>query len=248
MEPLTLTIVSVLAVAALVASTFGFGVGLIAMPVLAAMVDIQTATPLVALVIMTVVVIVLLRQWRDVEFYSVWRLILASVLGIPLGLFLLKGIHDQVMKLALAIIIMGFSGYNIFTPHMLTLKTDRASYLFGILAGVLGGAYTIPGPPIVIYGVLRQWSPNAFRVTLLGCFFPITTMLLAGHYSAGLWTPTVLRLFALSLPAVLVAIAIGNYINRAMPGGKFDKVIHILLMGIGLVLSVQVLKTMLSAS
>jgi uncharacterized membrane protein YfcA len=141
MDPLTLTIMGVLSVAALVASIFGFGVALIAMPVLAVMVDMKTATPLVALVIMTVVVTILSRQWREVQFQSVWRLILASVFGVPIGLFLLNGLHDQVMKLSLALIIIAFSCYNVFTPHMLVLKTERASYLFGIVSGILGGAY-----------------------------------------------------------------------------------------------------------
>jgi uncharacterized membrane protein YfcA len=248
MDPLTLAITGVLFVAALVASIFGFGVGLIAMPVLAAMVDVKTATPVVGLVTVTVVVTVLLRHWREVQFQSVWRLILASCVGVPLGLFLLKGVHDQVMKLALAIIIMAFSCYNAFTPQMLTLKTEHASYLFGVVSGILGGAYTIPGPPVVIYGVLRQWTPSAFRVTLLGYFLPSTFLLLLAHYSAGLWTPAVLRLFAVSLPAVLVAIVIGNYVHRSVPKGKFDRVIHLLLICIGLVLFVQVLKTMVSAS
>jgi uncharacterized membrane protein YfcA len=248
MDPLTLTIMGVLSVAALVASTFGFGVALIAMPALAFMIDIKTATPLVALVIMTVVVTVLLRQWREVQFQSVWRLILGSIFGVPLGLFLLKGLHDQVMKLSLALIIIAFSCYNVFTPHMLVLKTERAAYLFGMVSGILGGAYTTPGPPIVMYGVLRQWPPSTFRVTLLGYFLPSTVLVLTGHYAAGLWTSSVLRLFAFSLPGVLVAIVMGNYINRVIPKGKFDRAVYVLLICVGVVLSMQVLKTMMSAA
>jgi len=248
MDFLTLAIIGVLAVAALVGSTFGFGFGLIAVPFLAVMVDMKTATPLVGLVVITVVVTVLLRQWHEVQFQSVWRLILASSLGVPLGLFLLQDVHDQVMKLALALIIMAFSWYNLFTPNLLTLKTERASYLFGLVSGILGGAYLLPGPPIVIYGVLRQWAPSAIRVNLLGYFLPNTLLLILGHYSAGLWTPAVLRLFTYSLPAVLVATITGNYINRAIPKGKFDRVIHVLLICIGLALFVQVLKTMVLVS
>lgn len=69
-----------------------------------------------------------------------------------------------------------------------------------------------------------------------------------GAKGGGTWTPAVLRLFAFSLPAVLVAIVMGNYINRAIPKGKFDRVIYMLLICIGPVLSVQVLKAMVSAS
>jgi uncharacterized membrane protein YfcA len=248
MESHTAAIIGILFVASLTASTFGFGVGLIAMPILAVIVDIKTASPLVGLVITTVIVTILLRQWREVQFKSVWRLIIASFLGVPVGLFLLKGAHDHVMKLVLAVIIIAFSFYNLFTPHLLTLKTERSSYLFGGLAGILGGAYTIPGPPIIIYGILRQWPPSSFRVTLLGCFLPSTILVIFGHYSAGLWTSTVLQLYACSFPAVLLAIVIGNRINRSLPKGKFDSVIYGLLIVIGLLLSMQALQAMLSIS
>jgi hypothetical protein len=248
MDPLTLAIIVILFVAALMSSTFGFGVGLIAMPVLAFMMDLKTATPLVTLVGMTVVVTILLRQWREVQFKSVWRLIISSFAGVPLGLFLLKGTHDHVMKLALSIIIMAFSFYNLLTPHMLTLKTERSSYLFGVLSGTLFAAYTLPGPPVIIYGVLRQWTPSSFRVTLLGYFLPSTCLVILGHYAAGLWTSSVLHLYAFSLPAVLLAIVIGNRINRSIPAGKFDRVISVLLILMGFVLSIQAILTMVSAS
>ena len=42
---------------------------------------------------------------------------------------------------------------------------------FGFFAGILGGAYNTNGPPVVIYGSLRKWSPATFRATLQGYFF-----------------------------------------------------------------------------
>lgn len=248
MEPLTFAIMGVLFVGALIASTFGFGVGLIAIPLLAVMVDIKTATPLVTLVGMTVVVTILLREWREVQFKSVWRLIISSFIGIPLGLFLLKGAHGQVMKLGCSFIIMAFSSYNLLTPRMLTLKTERSSYLFGVLSGILFAAYSIPGPPIIIYGVLRQWTPSSFRVTLLGYFLPTACLVMFGHYASGLWTPSVLHLYAFSLPAVLLAVVIGNRINRSIPKGYFDRVINVLLILIAFLLAIQAIHAMVSPS
>ena len=33
----------------------------------------------------------------------------------------------------------------------------------GFLAGVLGGAYGMNGPPLAIYGPQRRWTPEFFR-------------------------------------------------------------------------------------
>ncbi len=163
MSSLDFTIMGVLAVASLVASTFGFGVALIAMPILAALTDLKTGAPLVALGIMTVVAVVLIREWREVEMRSVWRLIVASMIGVPIGLLLLKVAPDKPMKLSLAALIVLFSSYCLLAAKRLQLKTDKSSYAFGILSGVFGGAYTIPGPPVIVYGLLRSWPQQHSR-------------------------------------------------------------------------------------
>lgn len=240
MSNLDTGIMMVLALASFVASTFGFGVALVAMPILAIMIDMQTGAPLVALVIMTVVVGVLLRSWKQVQFGSVWRLVVASVVGVPIGLLLLKGASDQAMKGSLAAIIIVFSAYCLFGARRIRLPTDRSSYAFGVLSGVLGGAYTIPGPPVIVYGLLRNWAPETFRATMLAYFLPSTALMLVGHYAAGLWTEKVLRLFALSLPGIVVGIALGSYANRFINPAKFERLTHLMLIVIGFALAYQV--------
>jgi hypothetical protein len=68
---------------------------------------------------------------------------------------------------------------TILTPAVLFLATViRSAFGFGgalvavpLSAGVLGGAYGMNGPPLVIYGSLRGSSPQHFRATLQGYFF-----------------------------------------------------------------------------
>jgi uncharacterized membrane protein YfcA len=150
------------------------------------------------------------------------------------------------MKMLLSLITIGFSLYNLLASHQITLKTERSSYIFGIFSGVLGGAYNIHGPPIIMYGLMRQWASDSFRVTLLGYFLPSTFIMVLGHYAAGLWTPYVIHLYILSIPAVFPAIFIGNRINRSIREGKYDRFIYILLIFVGVSLFIQVFNSMLS--
>ena len=48
------------------------------------------------------------------------------------------------------------------------------------------------GPPLVIYGALRRWSPQYFRATLQGYFLPATLAGLIGYAATGL-RPTARR-------------------------------------------------------
>ncbi len=226
-------------------STFGFGDALIAMPLLALVVDMQTATPLVAMVACTIAMTILIRQWRHVQFRSAWRLIVSTMVGIPIGLIFLRGSHENLLKLTLAGVIVSFSIYQLLKPQFLKLKSEGSAFVFGFFAGILGGAYNTNGPLIVIYGSLLRWPPETFRATLQGYFFLTGILLLTGHASAGLWTPIVLRTYLIILPVVLISIWVGGKLHHAIPAGRFDKAIHILLICIGLFLGVRTVLAML---
>ena len=234
-----LLIYVILFVSTFIHSTLGFGQALIAMPLLAMVVELKSATPLVAFVLMTIAAVILLRNWRVVDLSAVWRLVLSSCLGIPVGLFLLKGIPEGLMKAFLGILVILFSLYNLADRYLKIIDLNRVSgssriaYLFGFVAGIVGAAYNTSGLVITIYATLRNWSPDRFRSTLQSYFVFTGILILASHGLAGLWTPYVLRLYVTALPLVLVAIFLGGKLNRFIPQGQFDGYVNVglLLMG-----------------
>jgi uncharacterized membrane protein YfcA len=129
--------------------------------------------------------------------------------------------------------VISFSLYKLFRPNLFHLKTNRSAVLFGLVAGMLGGAYNTNGPPIIIYGTLRRWSSEHFRDTLQGVLLPINIAIIIGHAGAGLWTSEVWILFLWSLPLVVLAIWGGNKLNKLIPPDKFTKYVYILLLIIG---------------
>ncbi len=234
----SLPILSILFLAAFTRSALGFGDALIAMPLLALVINMQTATPLVAFGATTIAATILLKQWRSVDIRAAWRLILSSLLGIPFGLLLLKTAPESIVKAVLGVVLIGFGLYNLVKPHLPPLRSEKLAYLFGWVAGVLGGAYNTNGPPVIIYGALRKWPPESFRATLQCYFLPTGLMILIGHGLAGLWTPTVLRLYAYALPLILLAILLGGRLNKVMSGGQFNRVVYAILVVMGILMFV----------
>ena len=236
LDALTLIVSAIIFFATVTRSTLGFGGPLISMPLLTLAVGIETATPLSALVASTNAIIILLCNWRSVQITSAWRLVLASLLGVPIGLLFLKGAYEGVVKAVLAMVIISFSLYSLTKPRLVTLASEKSAYLFGFVAGILGGAYNTNGPPIVVYGTLRKWPSESFKATLQGYFFPTGLFILFGHGLGGLWTPSMLHFYLISLPFVFLAFIVGTRLNRSIPSGKFDRVVHVFLIGIGVML------------
>jgi uncharacterized membrane protein YfcA len=221
---------------AFVRSALGFGDAVVAMPLLALVLGITTATPLVALVASTIALSILIKNWRKADFHATWRLIVASFAGIPIGLLFLTEVPETYLKLCLGILITGYGMYRILKPALSIGRAPLPAFLFGFFAGVLGGAYNTHGPPVVIYGTLRRWSPQDFRATLQGYFLPTGLMIAAGHGAAGLWTATVAKLYLLCLPCVGLGIFLGGKVNRSIRGDLFLSIINFVLIGLGLLL------------
>jgi uncharacterized membrane protein YfcA len=236
------TIVAVSAViflATLIRSAFGFGEALVAVPLLALLIRVEEAVPLATLVSITVAGIVVAQDWRKIHFRSAGRLVIATLFGIPLGLWLLAAVAEPVVKAVLAGVIIGFSSYCLVSRSLYELKSDRLAWLFGFGAGVLGGAYGMNGPPLVIYGSLRHWSPEHFRATLQGYFLPASLLGMGGYWLAGLWVPAVTCYYLWSLPFALAAIFVGRTINRRLSGRSFLRYVHVGLLLVGAALLIQ---------
>ncbi|MBI9054214.1 MAG: sulfite exporter TauE/SafE family protein [Bacteroidales bacterium] len=225
-------IIGVVFISTLTRSTFGFGDALIAMPLLALFIDIKIATPLVALIAFFIAISILIRSWQRVEIKSAWRLIVSSLIGIPIGLWFLDDINENIIKLVLGIIVLFFAIYSLVKPKLHQLKGEKLSWLFGFIAGILGGAYNTNGPPIVIYSSLKKWNPENFRATLQGYFFTTGILVITGHGIAGNFTKEVLLYFICTLPIVILAIYLGRIYNKRI-SHNFYKYIYIILIVIG---------------
>jgi uncharacterized membrane protein YfcA len=233
---LIMLVLTILFISTLTRSTFGFGDALIAMPLLSLFIDVQIATPLVQLIASVIAFIIVGQSWRNIDLRITWRLILSSALGIPVGLLLLKMAPEGVVIGLLAALLIGYGLYNLARPQLPQLANQRWAYGFGFVAGILGGAYNTNGPPVIIYGTLRKWSPERFRATLQGYFLPVGLVILLGHALGGLWTRQVWQLFGLSLPIVLAAIFLGARLNRRIPPNRFDRLIYAILVVLGVIL------------
>jgi uncharacterized membrane protein YfcA len=238
-----LPVLGVIFLATLIRSAFGFGEALVAVPLLALLIPVEQAVPLATLVSITVALIVLAQDWQKVHGQSAWRLILSTFAGIPLGVWLLQGAAEGVVKAVLAVVIMVFSTYCLASRRPVELKDDGWAWLFGFSAGVLGGAYGMNGPPLVVYGTLRRWSAEQFRATLQGYFLPASMAGMCGYWLTGLWVPAVTRYYLLCLPLAVTAIFLGRAINRRLKGPRFVLCIHAGLVVVGAVLLLQALWT-----
>lgn len=235
----TLVVILILFAGTLVRSALGFGEALIAVPLLALLLPVEVAAPTAVLVSITIALVIFAQEWRSVHYRSAGWLLLFTLFGIPAGLYLLKAFPEPVVKAILGMVIAGFALYSLRGRRRLEWKDDRFAWVFGWTAGLLGGAYGMNGPPLVIYGSYRGWTPERFRATLQAYFLPASIAGMGGYWAAGLWTPAVNHYYFTSLPAVLTAIFLGRYLHRRLPAERYFLLVYLSLTAIGGVLVLQ---------
>lgn len=231
--PMILGALLILSLAGFTRGAVGFGDALLAMPLLTLLATIELATPLVALSALTISIFTLWRSWRQADVRAAAHLVLASLLGIPFGLWFLKSLPEQIVTGALGIFLIIFALYRLSRPASTGKIGGRWGSAFGFIAGVIGGAYNTFGPPVILYATLRQWPPDKFRATLQGYFLLTGVMITISHGLAGLWTPLVFQLFILSIPCILLGILLGIRVGRRIPHAVFERLVLVALLLLG---------------
>lgn len=233
-----LVVLLIIAVASVSQTAVGFGAPLIAMPVLVPLLGIQVATPLSTLAGLLLSILILLRFRQSLNFRTVTHLLLASLLGVPLGVALLNWIDAAVLTTILGVLVVGYALYGLFAPTLPKLSHLAWAYGLGFLAGVLGGALNTSAPAIVVYGSSQRWPPEAFRTNLQGYFLITNSAILVAHGLDGNLTAVFWQTALWSLPGILLGFVTGLWLANRIDPARFTQLVFglLLLLGINLIL------------
>ena len=227
-------VVAVIFLAVFTQSLSGFGIALVAMALLPTLIDIHVATPLVAVVGVTIEFFLLIRYRSALNIQVVWRLIAASIVGIPLGVWALSKLDEDLVLGILGVLITVYALYALFKLHLPRFDHPLWVYVFGFAGGVLGGAYVTSGPPVVVYGDSQRWERDEFKSNLQGFFFFSSIFIVVAHAIGQNLTRIVWWYYLLCIPAMVVGIIAGTSLDRVIDPDIYRKIVLGLLVVLGL--------------
>lgn len=212
----------------------GFGAGLVSMAFLPGILGVRTAVPLVALFTCTLELILLIRFRAAFNLRAVWRMALTTLLGIPLGVWALRGLSEKILLPVLGVVMAGYALYALLNLKLPRLEHPAWAYLTGFLSGLLSGAYSVGGPPVIIYGNCRCWEPDEFKSNLQGFFLLNDGLAIVNHAIAGNLTHLVWTGYLWALPVVALGLLVGAGLDRFLNPQLFRKLVLVLLVIMGL--------------
>ena len=211
----------------------GFGVALLAIPLLAVLLDVKTVVPLAALAAMTTHVIVLVQLRHHFDWSKILPLIISAIPGVAVGALFLKHLDRTVILYILGVLLITYSVYSLFLRIPVKEMKKGWVFPFGFTAGLLGGALSTPGPPAIVYASMQSWSKDQIKVTLQGFFILSGIIVILFHILNGITTLYVLKLYGASIPMLFIGTYAGSLFYGRINDEGYRKLVLIILFLLG---------------
>jgi uncharacterized membrane protein YfcA len=188
----------------------GFGFALAAVPALSLMMNPVVVVPCTLLLAVAAGVQVLPKLRHLPHWRSVWILVAGSLVGSPIGIWLLASLSANAMRAGIGIVLMAAVAVLWRQPRISNSPPTALGLVTGVASGVLNGSTALGGPPVILFFLSSTDSVIVARASLIMYFFFATCGTLAYDAARGLIDRHVLLLAALFFPALYLGNWLGD--------------------------------------
>ena len=215
--------------AAIVRGYSGFGFSLLAITAMSLIMPPSAIVPSLYMLELAAGVHLLPGVWKDIHWRSIRPLLVGSLAGTPIGVWLLANIPAAPMQVALGplmllAVALLWQGYA-----LKTMPGPAASVTTGAASGLLNGAYGIAGPPVILFYFSSPAGTVAGRASLIAYFIgtDVIGMPMLAYSGLVTWETFIRALFF--LPAMLAGVWVGARSFKTADPATFRKIVLIVL-------------------
>jgi uncharacterized protein len=216
----------------------GFGTGMTAMPIWLFALSPMLAAQLVAAGGVAGQLSTLRAVWPQIHLRALAPYLVAGLVGVPIGFWLLPLADPRLFKLAVGGIIITYCLIMQFAAHRLRIANtgQLAQVAVGFIGGIAGGFAGLPGPPMIIWAASRGLGKDEKRALFQTFNLTILAAMLVASAANGLIGWSFFRVFLISLPATLLSARVGHWVYARLNEHRFDALVLALLATSGLML------------
>ena len=218
----------------------GFGAGMVGIPLLAFVMPVHTAVPMFSILVLTLFVVISIRDWKAVVRDELRRLIVPTLLGVVLGIILLQQLDNRMLLKLLGGLLITYATYatavQIFGLPQLNCS-HRWAFPVGFVGAVIDTVFSGGGGTlVVIYLHMRGVGRQPFRATVAVVWLVEMIARMIGYGAAGYYSWGTLLLCLILLPMMWAGTYAGEKIGNRISQETFSKILAALLALTGVML------------
>jgi uncharacterized membrane protein YfcA len=219
----------------------GFGTALTGLPLWLQAVEPLLAAQLAAACAMVGSSASLPSIWHAIDWRRLAPMLVAGLVGIPLGTWMLPSIGLGAFKLGFGAALVAYCTFMLFAAGRVRLAAGGrgAEAAVGFAGGVLGGLAGLSGVLPTVWASLKGWPKAERRVFFQVFNMALLTAMLGASAAQGLIGLKSLLALGAATPATLIGGWLGLRLYRRLDDWRFERIVLLVLLisGIGLVWS-----------
>jgi uncharacterized membrane protein YfcA len=213
--------------ASFIQSVTGFGFGIFAMIFLPGILLYTEANVLSTMLSLLTSISVVIFMHRKIN----WKNLIGPLVGCTITTYFavsfIKSQKNETMLLFLGIVLFLLSLYFFFFSGKCRIRpTWYAGLTAGVISGVMGGMFSIGGPPVVIYFVQSEEDTDHYLATISAYFVLSGAVSVATKASAGFVTENVLVGFAAGFVGLLIGTVLGKLSRDKINSAVLKKLVY----------------------
>ena len=199
----------IVACASYIQSVTGFGFGIFAMMFLPYILLYTEANILSSIISALTSVGVAIALWRKISWKNIIFPLIGCVITTYAAVVFISSQETRVLKILLGIALVALSIYfYLFSGKIKIKPTWYAGLIAGLLSGIMGGMFSMGGPPVVIYFIQSEDDSDNYLATISAYFvfsgaISIIMKASSGFMTSNVWFALIVGIIGLLLGATL---------------------------------------------
>jgi uncharacterized membrane protein YfcA len=140
--------------------------------------------------------------------------------------------------MGLVILVVSFMSL-LELQHLRLFAARPFKWLAAVVAGLLGGAFDMPGPPLVLYAYNCDWPVRNAMANLQFVFAVLSPIIIISFGLSGLLNRVVVGWGIAYTPLVCLFTIIGSWISKRLSVRHLNAAINVFLVLLGMSLAVK---------
>lgn len=172
---------------------------------------------------------------REIDYLPSLPFILGGVVGVPLGVWIVRQIDPHAFQVAVGIFMIAYTGFLLARPDVgrITRGGRPADCAVGFVSGVLGGMTGFSGPIVTLWCALRPWNKYEQRQAYQPYLLVMHLTTIASLATAGTLTRQTGELFLIGTPLVVAGLWAGFRLYRRIDDQAYRRIVLWLLLASG---------------